>query len=200
MRVTRSTLLEIFRRSSKKDLALQNPYEFAHVAVHYVKLRLADQLVDGIQYEKINEWYEMTQFEFEFVDWQEYLVPSEKADGSAGASLYDYVFVESGPERLFVEGLERDDRVKLYFKLPAWFKVDTPIGPYNPDWAIVFEERDEFGKPKEVLYLVRETKDTTDLGKLRPDEKRKIMCGEKHFEGALGVNYKVVKDVGGLLP
>ena len=83
--------------------------------------------------------------------------------------------------------------VKLYIKLPDWFTVDTPIGTYNPDWAIVMEDPDSSGKDK--LYLVRETKDTTKLAELRPDERRKIECGKKHFEDALGVSYKVVTEV-----
>ena len=84
--------------------------------------------------------------------------------------------------------LERRDDVKLYLKLPNWFIVPTPIGEYNPDWAIVMEQRDEHGRPADdqLLYLVRETKDTTNLNELRPDEARKIHCGARHFEDALG--------------
>jgi type III restriction enzyme len=90
--------------------------------------------------------------------------------------------------------LERRDDVKLYLKLPAWFTVPTPIGEYNPDWAIVMEKRDEYGQPTEkpLLYLVRETKSTPNLDELRPDERRKIRCGERHFTEALGVDYRVV--------
>jgi len=72
--------------------------------------------------------------------------------------------------------------------------VPTPVGTYNPDWAIVIEERDAFGQPtdKPLLYLVRETKSTTHLDELHPDERRKIVCGENHFKEALGVDYRVV--------
>ena len=71
----------------------------------------------------------------------------------------------------------------------------TPIGEYNPDWAVVVEPRDAHGEPtgEQMLYLVRETNGTTNLDELRPDEARKIRCGEKHFKDALGVDYKVVK-------
>jgi type III restriction enzyme len=114
-------------------------------------------------------------------------VPAER-------SVYDHVVYESEIERQFVEGLEHRDDVKLYLKLPAWFTVPTPIGEYNPDWAIVMEDRDEHGQPtsKPLLYLVRETKHTTHLAELRPDERRKIQCGERHFKDTLGVDYKVV--------
>jgi type III restriction enzyme len=107
--------------------------------------------------------------------------------------VYDHVVYDSEIERRFVEDLEHRDDVKLYLKLPAWFTVNTPIGEYNPDWAIVMEEWDEHGQPtgEELLYLVRETKDTTNLAELRPDERRKVHCGERHFR-ELGVDYKVV--------
>ena len=82
--------------------------------------------------------------------------------------------------------------MRIYLKLPAWFKVTTPIGDYNPDWAIVFEERDAHGKPtgEGLLYLVRETKSATWQTTLRPAERRKIVCGKRHFEGALGVRFQ----------
>jgi type III restriction enzyme len=82
----------------------------------------------------------------------------------------------------------------MFIKLPSWFTVPTPVGDYNPDWAIVWEDRDVHGKPtgKPLLYLVRETKSTNQMDKLRPDERRKIICGQKHFEGALGTSYRVV--------
>ena len=186
MRLTRRTLLEIIKRAPNPQAALDNPNEFATAAVRIIKEKLADQLVEGIQYEKINQWYEMTQLDIEIPGWEDYLWPAER-------SVYDLVVYDSEIERQFVEGLEHRDDVKLYLKLPAWFTVDTPIGEYNPDWAIVMEERDEHGQPtgEELLYLVRETKDTTNLAELRPDERRKVHCGERHFR-ELAVDYKVV--------
>ena len=101
---------------------------------------------------------------------------------------------DSETERKFVEGLEKLDPVKLYVKLPAFFKVPTPIGSYNPDWAIVVEPRDSDGEPtgEQLLYLVRETKSSTKLNDLRPDEVRKIRCGIRLFKDVLGIDYKVV--------
>lgn len=154
---------------------------------------MVDHLVRGIKYYKVNEWYEMTQLEAETESWLDYMVPAER-------SIYDHIVYESEVEKNFIEGLEQRDDVKLYLKLPSWFKVLTPVGEYNPDWAIVMEERDEHGQPtgKPLLYLVRETKGTVILDDLRPDERRKVQCGEKHFKGALGVDYKVVTSAGEL--
>src|SRR6266566_2703266 len=185
--LTRGTLLEIFRRSSNKQTALANPHAYATEAVRIIKSKLVDQLVSGIKYTKMNEWYEMTQLEESVPSWEEYLIP-------APHSVYDHVIYDSDEEKRFVERLERNDNVKLYLKLPRWFMVPTPVGSYNPDWAIVLEERDAFGQPtdKPLLYLVRETKSTTELDELRPDERRKIHCGESHFQEALGVSYRVM--------
>ncbi len=202
VRLTRRTLLEVFRRTSNKQAALDNPHEFALGAVRIIKEKVADHLVKGIRYEKIDEWYEMSQLEAEDVvsSWQEYLVPAQR-------SVYDRVEIDSSAsdprdsiEWKFVEGLEARDDVKLYLKLPRWFTVKTPVGDYNPDWAIVMEERDEHGEPtgKPRLYLVRETKAENWRTDLRPDERRKIVCGERHFKDALGVDYKVVTRAGEL--
>jgi type III restriction enzyme len=192
MRLSRRTLLEIFRRSKLRDAALDNPHEFATVAVGVVKAKLADQLVDGIKYEKIDGWYDQTLFKEEIDNvWRDYLVPSEAIGGVGGTHLYDGVPFESEVEKAFAQDLEKRTDVKLYIKLPSWFTVTTPIGEYNPDWAIVMAGPDG---GEDRLYLVRETKSTLDLNQLRPDEKRKILCGRSHFRGALSVDYKLVND------
>jgi type III restriction enzyme len=184
--VSRKTIIEIIKNSDKNKV-MANPWEFASAAAKTIREKLADILIDGIKYEKLNDWYEMTQFEEEFEKWREYLIPASR-------SLYDYVVYDSQIEKEFVETLEKRDDVKMYVKLPGWFTVPTPVGYYNPDWAIIMEDRDVHGDSagKELLYLVRETKSTHNMDLLHPDEKRKIICGEKHFREALEVDYKVV--------
>lgn len=146
--------------------------------------------MDGIQYEKINAWYEMAQLEAEITSWEEYLAPT-------GHSVYDYVVFDSVVERRFVEDLEKRDDVKLYRKLPGWLTVQTPIGEYNPDWALVMEPRDSHGQPtgEQLLYLVRETKDGSFDRNARHNEARKVRCGERHFEDAPAVDCKVLMTV-----
>jgi type III restriction enzyme len=99
-------------------------------------------------------------------------------------SLYDFVEFESEVERQFARDLDANEHVRLFIKLPRWFKIDTPIGPYNPDWAFVTEH-------EEKLYFVRETKSTTDADERRLKENQKIHCGKRHFE-TIGVDYGVV--------
>jgi type III restriction enzyme len=98
-------------------------------------------------------------------------------------SIYDYVVCDSEVERQFARQLDTREDIKLFVKLPRWFEIDTPVGKYNPDWAIL-KEGDQ------TLYLVRETKGTKDFLKLRTSEADKVRCGQRHFE-ALGVNFAV---------
>lgn len=103
-------------------------------------------------------------------------------------SVYDAVVYDSEIERQFAEELEQREDIKLFVKLPGWFKVETPIGEYNPDWVILKHD-------DTVLYLVRETKGTKDFEKLRNAEVEKICCGRRHFE-ELGVDFAVVVTAG----
>ena len=98
--------------------------------------------------------------------------------------MYEYVVYESEVERDFAKRLDQREDIKLFVKLPGWFEIDTPVGKYNPDWAIL--KHDE-----QVLYLVRETKSTKVFLKLRTSEADKVGCGKKHFE-TLGVPFAVV--------
>lgn len=102
-------------------------------------------------------------------------------------SVYDYVVYDSDVEHGFAEKLESNESVKVYAKLPNWFKVPTPLGSYNPDWAVVIEDN---GLNK--LYFVVETKGSIEGKDLRPKEQAKIRCGEKHF-AALGNDAKFMK-------
>jgi type III restriction enzyme len=87
------------------------------------------------------------------------------------------VYDSSGVERTFAEELEKNEAVKVYAKLPGWFKVPTPLGTYNPDWAVLVE-RDG----TERLYFVVETKSSLFDDDLRNREGAKIECGKAHFK------------------
>ena len=90
-------------------------------------------MVRGIKYERVGTFYEMSLFETEFESWQEHLVP-------AGNSVYDHIEYDSDVEFQFVTEIEQRHDVHLYIKLPRWFNVQTPVGNYNPDWAIVMDD------------------------------------------------------------
>jgi type III restriction enzyme len=104
-------------------------------------------------------------------------------------SPYDYVVYDSNIESELAADFELNDNISVYAKLPNWFKIDTPLGTYNPDWAILWKDGSE-----EQLYFVVESKGSTSLFDLRPKEQGKIKCGEKHFE-ALDSKMIVAKDM-----
>src|SRR5690606_20697351 len=95
---------------------------------------------------------------------------------SDNRSPYDYVIVDSKIEREFAQSCELDPNIKFYIKLPSEFKIKTPLGNYNPDWALSIEE-----DGKERLYFIVETKGSIAEEDLRATELGKIRCGEKHF-------------------
>lgn len=105
--------------------------------------------------------------------------------------LYNYVVVDSEIEREFALECERDDNVKYYIKMPAQFKIDTPLGTYNPDWAILLEANGE-----DRLYFVVETKGSNNPHDLRHIENAKIRCGRKHFDAAdTGITFKLATGI-----
>lgn len=179
--LTRSTLVRILRESKRLDEFLLNPQKFMDQAATILKYELHRLLVDGIKYDRIEgvgadaEW-EMVLFK------NEELVNVLTAL-QVKKSIYDYVVYDSEVERDFAQKLDQRDDIRLFVKLPDWFKVETPVGSYNPDWAIVKHD-------DQTIYLVRETKGTKDFLKLRTAEADKVRCGQRHFE-ALGVPFAV---------
>jgi len=191
MRLSRRTLLAMLRTADNAEAMARNPHDFSAVTARIIREKLADQLADGIRYERMDDWYAMDRFlEQDELDlFGQYIVPSERGRALGDNALYSQVACDSLVERDFVRDLEGREDVRLFLKLPPWFTVPTPVGEYNPDWAIVLD-REGAG---ERLFLVRETKGD---GELRPTEKLKTECGRAHFEGALGVSYAVVTKAG----
>lgn len=170
-KITRNALAEIILKSERLDELTINPQEFMKQLIQVIKNELNKLIVEGIKYEKIeNDYYEMRRFEIE--DVKGYFI--NKAV-NCKHNVYDVVEYDSEIERRFAESLDRMSDVKLFVKLPSWFKIQTPLGTYNPDWAIVKHQ-------DKTLYLVRETKGTLDYYKLRSSEDHKIQCGKVHFK------------------
>ena len=95
----------------------------------------------------------------------------------AKKSIYEHVVYDSTTERDFADSLEKNDAIKLYAKLPGWFKVQTPLGSYNPDWAVLVEDDGQ-----QRLYFVVETKSSLFVDDLRDAESAKIECGKTHVK------------------
>lgn len=180
--LTRKTLAEVLIQSGRLDDVATNPQQFLDQALSALKRTLHQMIVDGIKYEKVNgQVYEMLLFEEKEIEsYAERMVDVKNG-------VYDCVEVESEVEREFAEAMSSREDIKLIIKLPDWFQVETPIGTYNPDWAIVKQQ--DGGDAK--LYLVRETKSNKEQERLRQSEWDKIRCGKKHFE-TLGVPFEVV--------
>ena len=100
---------------------------------------------------------------------------------------FDHVEFDSDVEHRFAKALDNNEDVRFYLKLPSWFTVDTPIGPYNPDWAIMLESETK-------LCLVRETKGSLNAADRREAENIKINCAMSHF-AAINVNYDVARNM-----
>ena len=184
--LTRETIHSILSKVNNIDLIFKNPQEFTQSISLIIKEKLKEFLMNGIKYIELKEFWKMELFE-DMDAYEEYVV----ADYN-DKTIYDGTIWDSEGERDFAKELEESDKVKLFVKLPQWFVVETPVGEYNPDWAVVLEERDTQGKIREKLYLVRETKFVTNLDNLRPSEKHKIKCAEEHFK-TIDVNFKTIK-------
>lgn len=194
--LTRATLVRILRESGRLADFAVNPQAFTVLVSSRINAALHEQMVAGIQYEPVPglSW-EMHRLEPEASEEIERYAARLYNVQSGDKTLYDHVEVESEVERRFAKGLDDNQHVRFFMKLPAWFTVDTPIGPYNPDWAIVFGD-------SERVYLVRETKGSIDPEEIRGREETKIRCAKRHF-AAIDVDYAVtssVEDMIGRLP
>ena len=181
--LTRRTLSEMLIQSGRLGEFAVNPQKFMDAVAGIINRELHRMMIDGIKYERIadQEW-SMRLFE------DEEILSYLNSRLEVKKSVYDVVVFDSEVERKFAEDLDKREDIRLFVKLPAWFKIETPIGSYNPDWAVV-KHHDE------TIYLVRETKSTKDFEKLRNSEADRIRCGRRHFE-ALSVGFEVVVGAG----
>ena len=192
--LTRRSIVRILRESGRLDDFKKNPQQFIDIASECINRTKRLALVDGIKYQRIGNEQYYAQELFEREELTGYL----KNMLVANKAVYEYVVYDSiGVERTFAEELEKNEAVKVYAKLPGWFKVPTPLGTYNPDWAVLIEK-----DGTERLYFVVETKGSLFTDDLRDVESGKIKCGEAHFQ-ALGVGenparYLVATNIGDL--
>lgn len=185
-KLTHATVTEILLKAGNIQAFFNSPERFSFEAIKIIKDHLMRDYVEQISYELIAESYKTDQFEN--------MSSYKNSVAKVGHSIYDAIVHDSNVEKEFALDLDKDERIKLFVKLPAWFKIDTPMGGYNPDWAIVTAKRDLRGNEAgEKVYFVIETKG--DIENLRPTEKAKIESAKKHFE-VIQVNYKEVENYG----
>lgn len=200
--LTRRTVFDILKASKRLNDAANNPQRFIDLAAEKINRCLHALMSEGIVYELTdNEQYR-----------QELLRNLQKMESEGEEFYFDerttftvrngqktiaenYIPLDSETEQKFAADCENYENVSLYFKLPRWFKIPTPLGNYNPDWAVVKQNG-------EKAYFVAETKNTgkgiqngVDESRLREDEQLKIRCARACFEKVQEVEYRVVAKV-----
>ncbi|MBN0862594.1 DEAD/DEAH box helicase family protein [Pseudomonas aeruginosa] len=193
--LTRRTIVSILTGSGRLDDFKRNPQQFIELTAETINRCKRLALVDGIKYQKLGDQHIYAQELFEKEELTGYL---KNMLQDTRKSIYEHVVYDSTTERDFADELEKNEAIKLYAKLPGWFKVPTPLGTYNPDWAVLVEE-----DGTQHLYFVVETKSSLFTDDLRDKESAKIECGKAHFT-ALGVGenparYVVARSVDDLL-
>jgi type III restriction enzyme len=194
--LTRKSLVQILTECDRLPEFQINPQQFIDRASEAINRAKRSALVDGIKYIKLGELEFYVQERFETEELMGYLENSIECQRSVHERV---IYDSAGIERSFAEELDRNEAVKLFAKLPGWFRVPTPLGDYNPDWAVVI---DVDGTDR--LYFVAETKSSLWGGDLRDAEDDKIKCGREHFKAlAEGVvnpaRYEVVSNVDELM-
>ncbi|EPR73433.1 Type III restriction enzyme [Winogradskyella psychrotolerans RS-3] len=172
--LTRKSIVKILTGTNKLPYFKINPQKFIEGCIEIINEQMRLHIIDGIQYKKIGDTEYYNQELFENEELFGYLKSNLK---ESKKSPYDYVIYDSNVESKLATDFENSDNISVYAKLPNWFKIDTPLGTYNPDWAILWTDGDD-----EKLYFVVESKGTTLFGDLRPKEQAKIKCGIKHFK------------------
>lgn len=181
--IKRETVLRILEESGRVDDFLRNPQMFGERFTEIVKHHRHELAIDGISYIKLDGEYYYAQ---EIFDVEELIGNLDKNAVPVEHSVYDHIVYDSSTvEKPFALALDKDPRVKMFFKIPRHFKIDTPIGTYNPDWAVYLEDDGD-----KRLYFVLETKGSNFEFDLRSPERLKIHCGKEHFK-ALDTDIKM---------
>lgn len=182
--LTRATVIRILKESERLQDFINNPQAYYEYVLDIITKERHALAINGIKYVKLEgkEYY----FQ-EIFDAEERMANIDKNAVAVKHSIYDYIIYDSGTvERPFAEALDDDPDVKMFVKIPTRFKIETPIGNYSPDWAVLLEKGGE-----ERLYFVIETKGSTDEDDLRTREKQKFICGKAHFKEIEGITMPI---------
>lgn len=181
--LTRKSIVDILTRTKTLDNFKKDPQLYLEQVSDIIKRTMKLFIVDGIKYQKIGDTEYYSQEIFEENELFGYLKTEMNKQGNmvdSTKSPYTSIVVDSDIERNFAQGLENNDNVVVYTKLPDWFKISTPLGNYNPDWAVLV--RPDLSKNEEKLYFIVETKGSVFEEDRRETENLKIKCGKKHFK------------------
>ena len=183
--LTRHTLITILRESGRIGEFRQNPQQFMSLVAREIGYAMHDLMLEGIQYEKLaGDFWTMQRIEEDVEKGISRYLKNLYEVQNHEKALFDAIEFDSEVEKRMAADLDNNEHVKLFVKLPSWFKIDTPVGPYNPDWAFITEH-------EEKLYFVRETKSTLDSEERRNKENQKVECGRRHFD-VIGMNFDVI--------
>ena len=171
--LTRRSIHRILSESGRLADFKRNPQQFIDLAAQAINRCKRLVLVDGVKYQRLGDEYYYAQELFGQEELTGYL---KSMISDTQKSVYDQVVYDSDIEKSFADQMENSTEVKMYAKLPGWFTVPTPLGSYNPDWAVLVERDDG-----ERLYFVVETKASLFASDLRNAESAKIECGKAHF-------------------
>lgn len=185
-KLTRATIAAILQRMAPQKFAMfrLNPEEFILKTAKIINDQMATQIIEHITYNKLDAAYDTDIFTSANLRGKLGLNAME-----ANRSLYSHIIYDSENEKRFAGELDVNAKVAVYVKLPGGFFISTPVGKYNPDWAIAFNE----GSVKHI-YFIAETKGNSDAAELRGVENAKIACAKAHFAAisSESVTYSVV--------
>jgi type III restriction enzyme len=171
--LTRKSIVRILTGINKLSYFKVNPQKFIEGCIDIINDQMRLHIIDGIKYKKIGDADCYSQELFENKELFGYLEDNLK---KSEKSPYDYVVYDSKVESTLATEFEKSNNISVYAKLPDWFKIETPLGTYNPDWAVLWKDNKD-----EKLFFVVETKGSTGLFDLRLKEQSKIKCGIEHF-------------------
>ena len=177
--LTRAMIFAVLDKADVFGKLARNPQQMIDEAARAINRAKQEVMVDGISYQKTGESYDMCLFENH--ELEAYLYDAAMKSGAIAVdnpdkTIYDYVTVDSEVEYKFMKALEQAGNIRFYVKLPGWFTIPTPLGSYNPDWAVVFDG-------DERVYFVAETKGVNKINNshLSASERGKILAARQHF-------------------
>ena len=177
--LTRAVIFAVLDKAGVFCKLARNPQQMIDEVARAINRAKQEAMVDGISYQKTGESYDMRLFENH--ELEAYLYDAAMKSGAIAVekpnkTIYDYVAVDSEVEYKFMKALEQANNIRFYVKLPGWFTIPTPLGSYNPDWAVVFDG-------DERVYFVAETKGSNDINDphLSANERGKILAARQHF-------------------